>query len=301
MAVLNSRAHQWGRNDAPLTGLFVSTDGASTWQHRGWREYVRTFYTEQGLDGTIWSACGNGVHRSTDGGKTWRVSTGWEVTEVLKVKVDPSNPMRVFAATAYGVIYSSDRGETWVDRNNGIKRKFTSDICIDRTNTSRVFVATELGIFRSENSGATWEAVGPKNMDIRTIVQHPGEPREFWAGTEDDGLLLSTDSGLTWKQMNSGLEHNTVYAIAFDREDATIVYVGTHGGGVYRSTDGGKLWERPGSGITAPDIHALITLRVPKGMVLAGTLNGGLFSSADRGITWQFNSQQDAQVWGLSN
>ncbi len=50
-------------------GLFVSNDGGSTWRHLGWREYIRTFYTEQGSDGTIWSACGNGVLRSTDNGR----------------------------------------------------------------------------------------------------------------------------------------------------------------------------------------------------------------------------------------
>jgi photosystem II stability/assembly factor-like uncharacterized protein len=301
MAVLNSRAHQWGRDDTPLIGLFVSTDAGSTWLHRGWREYVRTFYSEQGSDGTIWSACGNGVHRSTDGGKTWRVTTGWEVTEVLKVKVDPSNPACVFAATAYGVMYTSDRGETWVERTNGLKRKFISDVCIDRSHPSRVLIATELGIFRSENNGSIWEAVGQKHVDIRTITQHPTRPDVFLAGTEDDGVLLSPDRGLTWKKMNTGLEHNTVYAIAFDREDPDIIFVGTHGGGVYRSTDGGATWERPGSGITAPDVHALVTLRSPGGTVLAGTLNGGLFVSTDRGMTWQFNSQRDAQVWGLSN
>jgi hypothetical protein len=34
-------------------------------------------------------------------------------------------------------------------------------------------------------------------------------------------------------------------------------------------------------------------------VLFAGTLNGGLFKSTDGGEHWQFNSQEEAQVWGL--
>ena len=75
----------------PVIGLFVSTDAGRTWEHRGWREYIRMFYTEAGPDGVLWSACGNGVLRSKDDGATWRVTTGSDVTEVLRLSVDRRN------------------------------------------------------------------------------------------------------------------------------------------------------------------------------------------------------------------
>src|SRR5512133_3885137 len=143
MSVLNSRKHRLNAGDNPLVGIFVSTDAGRTWTHRGWREYVRVFYTEAGPDGTLWSACGNGVMRSTDRGESWKITTDWTVTEVLKVKVDPSRPRTVVAATAYGVIRSTDHGESWTSQNTGLRRPFTSDILVDRTNGRRVFVATE--------------------------------------------------------------------------------------------------------------------------------------------------------------
>jgi photosystem II stability/assembly factor-like uncharacterized protein len=49
-----------------------------------------------------------------------------------------------------------------------------------------------------------------------------------------------------------------------------------------------------------PDVHALYVLRSDPSVVLAGTLNGGLFRSTDAGTSWKFDSQEDAQVWGLS-
>ncbi len=69
MAILSSFRSGSNPYVSPALGLFVSTNRGSTWQPRGWREYIRTFYSEEGSDGTIWSACGNGVLRSTDRGE----------------------------------------------------------------------------------------------------------------------------------------------------------------------------------------------------------------------------------------
>jgi photosystem II stability/assembly factor-like uncharacterized protein len=298
MSVLNSRQHQWGKEDNPVIGIFSSSDAGATWQHRGWREYIRTFYTEAGPDGTLWSACGNGVLRSTDNGTSWRVTTGWNVTEVLKVKVDPSYPSRVYAATAYGFIASTDRGETWRYRMHGVPRRFTSDVCIDRSDPKILLLATELGVFRSTSAGERWEASGLSVTDTRTIVQDPTDPRVFWAGTEDQGVWQSMDGGKTWKMSNAGLGHLTVYSIAIEQQEGRL-YLGTHGGGVYRSADHGATWQQSSRGLEILDVHTLTVHPQHPGVVFAGTLNGGLYQSTDHGDSWRFNSQPDAQVWGL--
>jgi len=298
MSVLNSRQHQWGKEDNPVIGIFSSSDAGVTWQHRGWREYIRTFYTEAGPDGTLWSGCGNGVLRSTDNGTSWRVTTGWNVTEVLKVKADPSNSRRVYAATAYGLIASTDRGETWRYRMRGVTRHFTSDVCIDRTDAENLLLATELGVFRSTSAGERWVPTGLSATDTRTIVQDPANPGVFWAGTEDQGVWKSMDGGKTWKMSNAGLGHLTVYAIAIDQGGERL-YIGTHGGGVYRSSDHGATWQQTSRGMDVLDVHTLTLHPLHPGIIFAGTLNGGLYESTDHGDSWRFNSQPDAQVWGL--
>ena len=299
MSVLNSRKHRIGALDNPTVGLFMSPDGGKTWQHKGWTGYIRTFYTEGGRDGVLWSACGNGVLRSSDNGQTWRITTGWEITEVLKVKVDPKNPSMVYAATAYGVFRSENSGETWVKRNTGFVKPFVSDIIIDRSNARRLLAASEDGIYGSANSGTSWKKAGLSGMGIRTIIQNPGNPQVFYAGTEDDGFFVSNDAGKSWTASNRGLTNLTVYTIACDPSKAGTLYVGTHGGGVFRSSDGGKLWQPVNDGLTNPVVHAITVLPSDPSVVLAGTLNGGLFKSTDSGEHWIFNSQEEAQVWGL--
>lgn len=299
MSVLNSRRNRLNALDNPIVGLFVSTDTGASWKHEGW-EYIRTFYTEGGADGAIWSACGNGVLRSTDGGRTWRITTGWEITEVLKVRVDPGNPSVAYAASAYGIFKTTNSGETWKEQNTGFLKPFTSDIVIDWSKTSRLFAASEDGVYRSEDGGGRWALAGVKGKGVRTVVQDPKDAKILWLGTEDDGVFVSTDGGSTWKASNEGLTYLTVYAIAIDPSNSNILYVGTHGGGVYRSTDRGRSWQGRSDGLQNLVVHSLVVLPSTPTIILTGTLNGGLYRSTDGGRRWEFNSQEDGQVWGLS-
>lgn len=299
MSVLNSRKHRLNALDNPVTGLFISTDAGVTWHHRGWEGYLRTFYTEAGSDGSIWSACGNGVLRSSDNGISWRITTGWEITEVLKVRVDASKPSKAYAATVYGVFKTEDCGETWRENNNGFRKPFISDIVLDRSNSARLLAASEDGIYLSTNAGERWHLVGLDGKGIRTITQHPGSKNLVFAGTEDDGIFVSTDGGTMWKPSSNGLKHLTVYTIACDRLQAGTLYLGTHGGGVYRSSDRGKSWQQKVEGLNNLVVHSLLVLPSNSSIIFAGTLNGGLFKSTDAGEHWSFNSQQEAQVWRL--
>ncbi len=300
MAVLSSFHSRDKGDTTPSAGLFVSTDKGMTWQHRGWRDYIRNFYSEEGSDGTVWSACGNGVLRSTDAGKTWRITTGWEVTEVLKVKAAETEPLIVFASTAYGIIRSTDKGASWEKKSQGIRRPYSGDICIDRTDPHHVLAATEEGVYLSEDCGEHWTEVGLHGKGVRVLVQDPHDAQQFWLGTEEAGVFCSHDGGRYWEQRSAGLDFRTVYTIAVHPMKPNWIYAGTYGGGVYLSTDSGAHWEKRSRGLTDLQVHAVLVLPSDPRVVLAGTLNKGLFRSTDGGQTWQFNSHDDSQVWGLS-
>ncbi len=284
----------------PGFGLFVSTDGGSSWEHRGWRDYIRIFYTEEGKDGTLWSACGNGVLRSTDDGRRWKITTGWEVTEVLKVKAAETNPSLVFASTAYGVFRTTDAGETWEMKSKGIPHPFSGDVCIDRTDPRRVLAATEEGVFLSEERGEQWVRTGLEGKGVRVLMQDPHDARRFWLGTEEDGVFLSTDGGRRWERRSEGLGPFAVYAIALHPREAGWIFIGTYNGGVFRSTDAGLTWEQRSRGLTDLRVHSLLVLPSDPRQILAGSLNRGLFRSADGGDSWQHVGQDSSQVWGLS-
>ena len=300
MAILSSFRPAQTPDADPAFGLFVSTDRGTTWQGRGWREYIRTFYSEEASDGTIWSACGNGVLRSTDNGKRWRVTTGWEVTEVLKVKAAEAEPALVFASTAYGVFRTTDGGETWEKKTRGMRRAFSGDVCIDREDPGRILAATEEGVYLSEDRGEQWTERGLAGKGVRVIVQDPQDAKRFWLGTEEDGVYRSSDGGRHWERKSEGLDGSAVYTIALDPQNHGRIYAGTYGRGVVRSTDGGGHWEERSRGLTDPGVHSLVVLNSDPSVILAGTLHRGLFRSTDSGGTWAHAAHDSAQVWGLS-
>jgi len=300
MSVLSVFPTRHETGAASRAGLLVSTDHGLTWQPRGWRDYIRVFYTEEAIDGTLWSACGNGVLRSTDDGKRWKITTGWGVTEVLKVKASETQPSLVFASTPYGVFRSTDTGGTWEKKVQGLDRPFSGDLCIDRSDPHRVIAATEVGVYLSEDAGEHWTAVALQGCGIRVVVQDPHDTKRFWVGTDDRGVFCSTDGGRHWMQRAEGLNQGAVYAIALHPEREGVVYAGTWGAGVCVSTDGGSRWEQRSQGLTDLNVHALLVLPSDPHVVFAGTLNRGLFRSVDGARTWRYHCQDDSQIWGLS-
>lgn len=300
MSVLSSRKHRIGASDNPLVGLFVSADRGLTWTHSGWREYIRMFSTRPGTDSTLWSACGNGVLRSTDNGRRWRVTTGWDVTEVLRVIPHPTDPRLVFAATAYGIIRTRDGGESWTFQRKGFRTIFTPDLIIDRSRPGRLLAASEGGVYESTDGGDSWSLTGLDGIITNVLLQDPLAPNILWAGTEEKGLFRSDDGGRSWTDSGKKIHGSPVYSIAVHPTRPSLVFVGTYGQGIFRSRDGGLSWESVNRGLGNLDIHSLLVLPSDPNIVLAGTLNGGLYRSSDGGNSWAFNSQEGSQVWGLS-
>lgn len=300
MSVRSSRQTRLNASDNPTIGLFMSHDAGATWEHKGWRDQIKVFYTEAGSDGSLWAACGNGVLRSSDGGATWKITTDWEVTEALKVKVDPRDPKIVYAATAYGIFKTTDGGKSWQAKNRGLENTFVSDLIIDRNNSARLLAATENGIYVSTHKGESWSLAALRGKGVRTIVQDPQHAKKFWAGTEDDGVFISTKKGERWQPANHGAPLTTVYAIAITPQNANLIFLGTHEGGIYRSTDGGKNWKPCNDGLQNTVVHALAISPSNTQIIFAGTINGGLYRSRNGGESWEFNGQPDGQVWGLS-
>src|SRR4029079_6938530 len=132
---------------------------------------------------------GNGVYKSTDGGKTW-THLGLENTQHIgKIAVDPRNPNVVFVAAIghlyaanpdRGVFRSRDGGRTWQkvlfkDDNVG-----AVEVVIDPTNSSVVYA----GLWNTRRP--PWYTYAPSNG--------PG-----------GGIFKSTDGGTSWKQLTAGL------------------------------------------------------------------------------------------------
>jgi hypothetical protein len=168
---------------------------------------------------TLWAGSAGGVHKSTDGGRTWVTFTHQNQAEgisgnfvVALGRQKTADRDVVWAATVEttsesgdtteyrAVSKSEDGGLTWTTTLRGV---FPHNFAFD---DSAVYASTDRGLFKSLDYGETW-AVFPLIRDSETgeacydpemncAAAEPG--RALWAGSSD-GLARSLDNGISWK------------------------------------------------------------------------------------------------------
>jgi len=286
----------------PQTGLFYQKPADdTTWHYLGGKN-SRAFglaVHAPAREQLIYIAAGNGVHRTTDGGKSWKITTGWESTEVLSVAIDPTNSETVYIATAYGIYKTGNGGTTWKQMNTGLTATFSSGVIVDHRNSKILYCATEDGVFGSEDSAKNWHKLNLPVTNIRVVAQHPRDSQTLIAGTENDGIYLSRDGGKAWEKSAIGSDQ-TFYTIVFNPNHPEIMYAGGYATGVYKSMSGGKSWQRYHEGLMNLNIHALAVDPINSNRVYAGTIGSGVFRSDDGGITWRKAGLSGAQVSAIS-
>jgi len=99
------------------------------------------------------------------------------------------------------------------------------------------------------------------------------------AGTENEGIFLSTDGGGKWMHADMGKANLTVYAVV---ASGTSLIAGAYGG-IYHSTDNGTSWTTATNELTNRVVRALA---VCGPSLYAGTLGDGVFRSTDNGASW---------------
>jgi len=297
----STKAFRLGSQDYPSVGLFSTTNDGKTWKHYGW-DYTKCFSISTNRSAgkhVLYLSCGNGVQKSVDGGKTWAITSGAAMTECLKTAIDPRQPETVYAATAYGIFKTSDAGKKWQEKNLGLTSTFTPTVFLDHDQSGALYCATESGIHRSDNGVDLWEPIGLIGLGIRTLIQHPSQHDIFIAGSENDGVFVSSDHGRTWVQKSAGLTHTTIYALAVAPDNAQVIYAGTFRGGIFKTEDAGATWSPSNQDLTNLDIHALAIDPENSNKVYAGTLNDGIWLSENAGKSWRFIGLETSQVWDM--
>lgn len=98
------------------------------------------------------------------------------------------------------------------------------------------------------------------------------------------GVYRSTDNGGSWTIANSGLEGSHVYNFAVS---GTLVFAGTNGNGIFRTTNNGTSWTAMNSGLTHTGVTGIAVRQNGTGGIdLFAATFGGVFYSADSGANW---------------
>jgi photosystem II stability/assembly factor-like uncharacterized protein len=192
----------------------------------GQREDCRSLYSP--TEGNIIVGMGQYLNRSTDQGETFSaVGPAGPVNSWLSIVEDSGHA--IWAGNdSLGLYKSLDTGLTWTASNAGLTNLHTLSMAV--APNGGIFAGTRGGgVFRSSDSGATWTASGLSADTIQALTVGAGS--KVYAGTTD-GVFLSTDLGLTWSDISTGLVNANIHALTVG-PDGTV-YCGTWGEGVYR-------------------------------------------------------------------
>lgn len=180
-----------------------------------------------------------------------------------------------------GIMKSTDNGNSFILRNNGLTNFLIKDIYVTQNGT--IFVATMGGgIFRSTDGANTWSAV---NNGLKTL--HITALKEFStgiiiAGSYGYGVFYSTNNGTNWQQSSIGLNWRAITSLETTKNG--YILAGTYGGGIYQSRDTLKTWRRSSSGLGNLFIHKLT--KNTAGNIFAATNGKGVYMSPNDGISW---------------
>ncbi len=286
----------------PLSGLFYRpVDSDSKWNYKG-RPNNRIFdmafhYPSKGKYMAL--ATHTGVQQSYDYGKTWKVTSGWRITEVDHVEYDPINPDILYCSSPYGFYKTMDGGKSWQKHNKGlnsIDAQFVSCFIIDHANPQHLFCSTEDVVYESTDMGDSWHKLGLQVRSIRTIVQHPQNAKILAVGTENNGIYFTNDGGKTWEKRDTGIFASTFYTITFNPSNPDVIYAAGFQTGVYKSTDGGKKWKQSFTGLPILDIHTIAVDPQNSNRIFAGTMGQGVYRSDDGGETWAFVGIENGMI-----
>ena len=178
-------------------GVFLSDDNGATWSH-----IVLDLFSEaiavNSLD-HVFAGHRSGLMRSTDDGTTWtEVFHSPNDFDVTSIAIG-SNDELVIGVPGSGAYRSTNNGFSWIPID--VLSTFPG---IFGRGTNFLFSRTENGCFRSGNGGISWISM-PMLTDPQTYFGF-GPYEELFAGTRYGEVYRSTDEGLSWVLVNSGID-----------------------------------------------------------------------------------------------
>ncbi|HLL77194.1 MAG TPA: hypothetical protein VK421_18215 [Pyrinomonadaceae bacterium] len=312
-------------------GLWKTTNGGTTWRpifERQGTLSIGDIALEPGNPDVVWVGTGeanprnsvsfgDGVYKSTDGGKTWQHVGLRDTRHISRILINPRNPDNVFVGAMghafgpnaeRGVFVTTDGGRTWVktlyvDPSHGI-----ADMDIDPQNPNVLFAAVwkferkpwthtsgseQGGVFRSIDGGRTWSKMTnglPKLIGRIGIKFAPSNPNVVYAITEakEGTLYRSDDRGETWRRVS---QQQSIVSRGFYYTDVRVDPTNENrvfavASTLFVSIDGGRTF-RSITGRTHIDYHALwIDPRDPRRMWQGQ--DGGIAVTYDGGETWDY-------------
>ncbi|HVH87325.1 MAG TPA: hypothetical protein VM912_11405, partial [Terriglobales bacterium] len=278
---------------------------------------------------------GDGIYKSTDGGKTWTHLGLRDGQQIGSILVDPRDPNRIYVAVLghpygpnaeRGVFRSTDGGQTfqkalYKDENTG-----AIDLAFDPTNPRTIYAdmwasrrgpwtagdsynAPGSGLYKSMDGGDHWAQLTGGLPDWEHdklgrigIGISPSNPRRMYAMVDaptKGGVYRSDDAGESWRMVNNEQRvwgRGSDFAwVRVSPQDENTIYVANTS--TYKSTDGGQSFTAWKGAPGGDDYHTIWINPKNPDIILLGVDQGATIT-VNSGRTWSsWYNQPTAQFY----
>ncbi len=269
---------------------------------------------ENSRNSTSW---GDGVYRSTDGGKTWAHMGFKSSHHIANIMLHPTNKNIVYVGVLgklwgpsddRGVYKTTDGGKTWnkvfsmPNQNTGVIEMIMDPRKPD-TLMAAIWEKKRLpyyfesggvgsGLYKTTDGGKNWRKIIKGLPDSKMgrigLSQFAKNPDVIVASIEsekDRGVYKSTDNGESWTFLNNLNPRPFYFSMPkIDPQDEQRIYLPAVN--FHYSEDGGKTFKVNNMNIHV-DHHAIWIDPKDNNHLIIGN-DGGVAVSRDRGVTWEF-------------
>jgi photosystem II stability/assembly factor-like uncharacterized protein len=261
-------------------GMYKSSDAGKTWSSIGLEQtgHIGAVEIHPGDDNIVFVAAigqafqtndERGVFRTKDGGASWeKVLYVADSIGAVDVEFAPDNPNIIYATMwraerkpwtiisgghqAGGVYKSTDGGDTWTKKTNGLPQGLIGkiDLAVSAANPEILYALVEApgeerGMYLSTDRGESFiqvskddgSGIGNRPFYYCNVEANPLNANSLYAMA--NGYFHSTDGGKTWKRKST--PHGDNHDLWINPTD-TLTMVQSNDGGANVTTNGGKTW-----------------------------------------------------------
>jgi photosystem II stability/assembly factor-like uncharacterized protein len=201
-----------------------------------------------------------------------RPTTAIVTGRVTAIVVDPTDPKIIYLGVAQGGVWKTiDGGRNWAAKSDNEISLAIGALAMDPTNHLILYAGTGEGnyagdsyygngLLKTTDGGETWSLYGNDTLNLARfsrLAVNPMTPEIVFAAiTSSDnprvasGVYRSTDGGVNWTRMKTGLpsmRNQGATDIVLDPTNPNIAYAAFYGSGIYKTTQANTddpLWTK---------------------------------------------------------
>ena len=323
-------------------GLFRSDDSGVTWQGLvgslplGIQQTVATHPSNSDI--VLATVEGKGIYRSTDGGKTFDLSSNGikgisSRSYFDHIRFAPSDPDTVLVGVSHpnNTYISKDGGQTWneVDGHQHtaypMQTQYYRAFAIDPHDSSHIVGGTGVSLWKSADGGSSWQDISSTQLDDGTwqgngysglvvinVRWNPHNPKQSFVAAMDAGKWMSRNDMKSWswagsERGNGMSDWNGLGDVAFTDTpaDSQVIYASlgqsetSSSKGIYRSEDGGKTWEFKAQPSSSGEDPYRILAHPRQTNKVWVVWGNKLYFSNDSGETWTRKLNHAGEIYEL--